>query len=146
MWSPRSFDEALTDKQAALADVITGEGTSIMAEQALGNEHFARELLDADASVVEKLLHRIEDVKETLARRKDAAAKEAFEEVRKAEQMFLDALAEKGMRFAPFAKIFSPLRIKQKLLPYSSALLSRYSERIPIFLSARSSLFSKTTV
>ncbi|MBR5124862.1 MAG: hypothetical protein IKU90_06990 [Clostridia bacterium] len=70
-----------------------------MAEQALGNEHFARELLDADASVVEKLLHRIEDVKETLARRKDAAAKEAFEEVRKAEQMFLDALAEKGMRF-----------------------------------------------
>ena len=99
MWSPRSFDEALTDKQAALADVITGEGTSIMAELALGNEHVARELLDADASVVEKLLHRIEDVKETLARRKDAAAKEAFEEVRKAEQMFLDALAEKGMRF-----------------------------------------------
>lgn len=99
MWSPRSFDEALTDKQAALADVITGEGTSIMAELALGNEHFARELLDADASVVEKLLHRIEDVKEALARRKDAAAKEAFEEVRKAEQMFLDALAEKGMRF-----------------------------------------------
>ena len=27
---------------------------------------------------VEKLLHRIEDVKDALARRKDAAAKEAF--------------------------------------------------------------------
>lgn len=91
--------EALTDKQTALANVIASEGTSIMAEQALGNAHFARELLDADASVVEKLLHRIEDVKEALALRKDAAAKEAFEEVRKAEQMFLDALAEKGMRF-----------------------------------------------
>ena len=52
-----------------------------------------------NAGAVEKLLHRIEDVKEALARRKDAAVKEAFEEVRKAEQMFLDALAEKGMRF-----------------------------------------------
>ena len=91
--------EALTDKQTALANVIASEGTSIMAELALGNEHFARELLDADASIVEKLLNRIAEVKEALARRKDAAAKEAFEEVRKAEQMFLDALAEKGMRF-----------------------------------------------
>lgn len=52
-----------------------------------------------NAGAVGKLLHKIEDVKEALARRKDAAAKEAFEEIRKAEQMFLDALAEKGMRF-----------------------------------------------
>ena len=52
-----------------------------------------------NAGAVEKLLHKIEDAREALARRKDAAAKEAFEEVRKAEQMFLDALAEKGMRF-----------------------------------------------
>ncbi|MBP3666733.1 MAG: hypothetical protein J6K29_06750 [Clostridia bacterium] len=52
-----------------------------------------------NAGAVEKLLHKIEDVKEALVRRKDAAAKEAFEGVRKAEQMFLDALAEKGMRF-----------------------------------------------
>ena len=91
--------EALTDKQTAFAEDFMSESVAIMAEQALGNAHFARELLDADASVVEKLLHRIEDVKEALVRRKDAAAKEAFEEVRKAEQMFLDALAEKGMRF-----------------------------------------------
>ena len=91
--------EALTDKQTAFAEDFMSESVAIMAEQALGNAHFARELLDADASVVEKLLHRIEDIKEALARRKDAAAKETFEEVRKAEQMFLDALAEKGMRF-----------------------------------------------
>ena len=52
-----------------------------------------------NAGAVEKLLHKIEDAKEALAQRKDAAAKEAFEEVRKAEQMFLDALAEKGVRF-----------------------------------------------
>ena len=99
MWSPRSFDEALTDKQTAFAETYMSENVSIMAELALGNEHFARELLDADASIVEKLLNRIAEVKEALARRKDAAAKEAFEEVRKAEKMFLDALAEKGMRF-----------------------------------------------
>ena len=91
--------EALTDKQTALANVIASEGTSIMAELALGNEHFARELLDADASIVEKLLNRIAEVKEALARRKDAAAKEAFEELRVAEGAFLEALAEKGMRF-----------------------------------------------
>lgn len=91
--------ESLTDKQTAFAEDFMSESVAIMAEQALGNAHFARELLDADASVVEKLLHRIEDVKEALARRKDAAAKEAFAELRKAEQMFLDALAEKGMRF-----------------------------------------------
>ena len=59
--------EALTDKQTALANVIASEGTSIMAELALGNEHFARELLDADASIVEKLLNRIAEVKEALA-------------------------------------------------------------------------------
>ena len=52
-----------------------------------------------NAGAVGKLLHKIEDVKEALARRKAAAVKEDFEEVRKAEQMFLDALAEKGMRF-----------------------------------------------
>lgn len=91
--------EALTDKQTAFAKDFMSESVAIMAEQALGNTHFARELLDADASAVEKLLHRIEAIKEALARRKDAAAKEAFEEVRKAEQMFLDALAEKGKRF-----------------------------------------------
>lgn len=91
--------EALTDKQTALANVIASEGTSIMAELALGNEHFARELLDADASIVEKLLNRIAEVKEALARRKDAAAKEAFEELRAAEGVFLEALAEKGMAF-----------------------------------------------
>jgi hypothetical protein len=91
--------EALTDKQTAFAEDFMSESVAIMAEQALGNAHFARELLDADASVVEKLLHRIEDVKEALARRKDSAAKEALEEVRKAEQMFLDALAEKGQTY-----------------------------------------------
>ncbi len=91
--------EALTDKQTALTNVIASEGTSIMAELALGNEHFARELLDADASIVEKLLNRIAEVKEALARRKDAAAKEAFEELRAAEGAFLEALSEKGLRF-----------------------------------------------
>lgn len=91
--------EALNDSQTEFARVYRSESVAIMAEQALGNEHFARELLDVDASVVEKILHKIENVKEALALRKDAAAKEAFEEVRKAEQMFLDALAEKGMRF-----------------------------------------------
>ena len=91
--------EALTDKQAAFAETYMSESVSIMAELALGNEHFARRLLDADASIVEKLLNRIAEAKEALARRKDPEAKAAFAEIRKAEEMFLDALAEKGMRF-----------------------------------------------
>ncbi len=91
--------EALTDKQTAFAETYRSESVSIMAELALGNEHFARRLLDANASIVEKLLNRIAEVKEALARRKDPEAKAAFAEIRKAEEMFLDALAEKGMRF-----------------------------------------------
>ena len=84
-----------------LADLekLNNERTAIMVETFLGNEYFARQLLDVDTSLVEKLLNRIVDVKDTISRMRDPAAKEAFEEVRKAEQMFLDALAEKGMRF-----------------------------------------------
>ena len=110
--------EALTDKQTAFAEDFMSESVAIMAEQALGNAHFARELLDADASVVEKLLHRIEDVKEALARRKDAAAKEAFAELRVAEQMFLDALAEKGLRFEK-GKIIGAGEEEKKEVHYS---------------------------
>ena len=87
-----------------------------MAELALGNEHFARELLDADASIVEKLLNRIAEVKEALARRKDAAAKEAFAEMVKAEEMFLDALAEKGMRFVDGKFEWGKMNLLMKLL------------------------------
>ncbi len=91
--------EALTDKQTAFAEDFMSESVAIMAEQALGNAHFARQLLDVDASIVEKLLNRIADVKDELSRMRDPAAKEAFAEIRKAEAMFLDALAEKGMAF-----------------------------------------------
>ena len=42
-------------------------------DAAWGGKHFARALLDADASVVEKILHRIEEAKEALARRKPMA-------------------------------------------------------------------------
>lgn len=69
---------------------------SVFAVLCINNHVFVN---SANISEVEKILHKIENVKEALALRKDAAAKEAFEEVRKAEQMFLDALAEKGMRF-----------------------------------------------
>ena len=88
--------EKLTVKQEAFADTFISESGSIMAELALGNKHFARALLDADASVVEKILHRIEDAKEALARRKDPEAKKVFEEIRAAEGMFLEAVAESG--------------------------------------------------
>ena len=63
---------------------------------AWGGKHFARALLDADASVVEKILHRIEEAKEALARRKDPEAKKVFEEIKAAEGMFLEAVAESG--------------------------------------------------
>ena len=88
--------EKLTVKQEAFADTFISESGSIMAELALGNKHFARALLDADASVVEKILHRIEDAKEALARRKDSEAKKVFEEIKAAEGMFLEAVAESG--------------------------------------------------
>jgi len=88
--------EKLTAKQEAFADTFVSESGSIMAELALGNKHFARALLDADASVVERILHRIEDAKEALARRKDPEAKKVFEEIKAAEGMFLEAVAESG--------------------------------------------------
>lgn len=88
--------EKLTAKQEAFADTFVSESGAIMAELALGNKHFARTLLDADASVVEKILHRIEDAREALARRKDPEAKKVFEEIRAAEGMFLEAVAESG--------------------------------------------------
>lgn len=88
--------EKLTAKQEAFADTFISESGSIMAELALGNKHFARALLDADASVVEKILHRIEEAKEALARRKDPEAKKVFEEIKAAEGLFLKAVAESG--------------------------------------------------
>lgn len=65
-------------------------------DAAWGGKHFARALLDADASVVEKILHRIEEAKEALARRKNPEAKKVFEEIKAAEGMFLEAVAESG--------------------------------------------------
>lgn len=89
--------EKLTAKQEAFADTFISESGSIMAELALGNKHFARALLDADASVVEKILHKIEDAKEALSRRKDPEAKKVFEEIKAAEGLFLEAVAESGL-------------------------------------------------
>ena len=96
-----SDDTVMAQMEKDLADLekLNSERTAIMVERFLGNEHFARQLLDLDASIVEKLLNRIADVKDALSRLRDPAAKEAFAEIKKAEQMFLDALAEKGMRF-----------------------------------------------
>ena len=88
--------EKLTVKQEAFADTFIRESGSIMAELALGNKHFARALLDADASVVERILHRIKNAKEALERRKDPEAKKVFEEIKAAEGMFLEAVAESG--------------------------------------------------
>lgn len=81
-----------------LAD-FKSEYAALMAEEVLGTRHFARRLLSADAGLFERILGGVQDVIAKLAKIKDPEAAEVAAEFEKAENLFLEALAEKGMRF-----------------------------------------------
>ncbi len=81
-----------------LAD-FKSEYAALMAEEVLGTRHFARRLLSADAGLFERILGGVQDVIAKLAKIKDPEAAEVAAEFEKAEELFLEALAEKGMRF-----------------------------------------------
>ena len=81
-----------------LAD-FKSEYAALMAEEVLGTRHFARRLLSADAGLFERILGGVQDVIAKLAKIKDPEAAEVAAEFEKAEDLFLEALAEKGLRF-----------------------------------------------
>ena len=81
-----------------LAD-FKSEYAALMAEEVLGTRHFARRLLSADAGLFERILGGVQDMIAKLAKIKDSEAVEVAAEFEKAEDLFLEALAEKGLRF-----------------------------------------------
>ena len=70
-----------------------------MAELAFGDGHFIRHLVAEQGSVAEKILVKIAELKESLSRMTSKEAKSLHRAVVKAEELYLKAVEEAGMRF-----------------------------------------------
>ncbi len=73
---------------------MQSEIAAIAAENVLGNADFIRRLVKGEPSRAEKILGKIVQIKNALTGKGDANAQAAF--VRKAEKLYLDAIAELG--------------------------------------------------
>ncbi len=89
--------QALTEREAAELNVFHSECAPLIAERVLNNEHFLRELIAEDASLVERLLGKLADLRESTSRVRDPEAQAVIREIHAIEEMLLDAVAERGM-------------------------------------------------
>ena len=91
--------QALTEKESAELNVFHSECAPLIAERVLNNEHFLRELIAEDASLVERLLGKMADLRESTSRVRDPEARAVIKEIRAIEETLLDAVAERGMAY-----------------------------------------------
>ena len=91
--------QALTEKESAELNVFHSECAPLIAERVLNNEHFLRELIAEDASLVERLLGKLADLRESTSRVRDPEARAVIKEIRAIEETLLDAVAERGMAY-----------------------------------------------
>ena len=86
--------EALTETEDVDLGKAQSEIAAIAAENVLGNADFIRRLVKGEPSRAEKILGKIVQIKNVLTGNSEANAQAAF--VRKAEKLYLDAIAELG--------------------------------------------------
>ena len=73
--------------------------SAFASQHVLGTESFIRHLVNEDLSTVEKILGKIQDLKESFVNSKNAATKKAAAFVKKAEQLYINALNEVGAKY-----------------------------------------------
>ena len=86
--------ETLTETEDADLGKAQSEIAAIAAENVLGNADFIRRLVKGEPSRAEKILGKIVQIKNALTGNSEANAQAAF--IRKAEKLYLDAIAELG--------------------------------------------------
>jgi len=89
--------QTLTERETAELNVFHSECAPLIAERVLNNEHFLRELIAEDASLVERLLGKLADLRESTSRVRDPEARAVIKEIRAIEETLLGAVAERGM-------------------------------------------------
>ncbi len=86
--------EALSEAEEADLKKAQSEIAQIAAENLLGNKQFVKRLLKGEPGIAEKILNKIVEIKNALTGNSEANAQAAF--IRKAEKLYLDAIAELG--------------------------------------------------
>ncbi|MBQ9803066.1 MAG: hypothetical protein IJW51_08375 [Clostridia bacterium] len=86
----------LTESEQKDLDTARSEIAQIATENVLGNANFVKRLVKGDVSTAEKILGKIVQIKNALSGEKGAAANKEIAFVRKAERLYLNAIAELG--------------------------------------------------
>lgn len=89
----------LSAEERAVFEEFESEWPAFASQQVLGTEEFVRHLVKNDLGTVEKILGTIQDIKKMLSNRNNPDAKKAADFVKKAEQLYIDALEEIGAKY-----------------------------------------------
>ena len=86
----------LTRDEARIMNKFSSEYGSIMIESSLDSEHFINRLVNRNASLAEKVVYKIEQMKEALRSRTDERARAERKRLIKAENLYLKAARAAG--------------------------------------------------
>ena len=89
----------LSAEERAVFEEFESEWPAFASQQVLGTEEFVRHLVKNDLGTVENILGTIQDIKKMLSNRNNPDAKKAADFVKKAEQLYIDALEEIGAKY-----------------------------------------------
>lgn len=89
----------LSANERAVFEEFEREWPAFASQQVLGTKEFARHLVKNDLGTVEKLLGKLQDIKKMLKSRENPDAKKAADFVKKAEQLYINALEEIGAKY-----------------------------------------------
>ena len=84
-------------------------------QRLFGNKDFMKKLITTEPTTAEKLIGKIREIRENLSVRKDPAAREQLDFVRKAEKLFMRGLSEVGGTIDSKGKIHIANREEDKL-------------------------------
>lgn len=91
-----SDGNTLTSFEQKVYDTFKSETFAFASQRVLGNEAFAKKLVQIDPSGVEKILAKISELCENLKTKKSPDAKKTAEYLRTAEKLYLNAISEMG--------------------------------------------------
>lgn len=86
----------LTESEQKDLDTALSEIAQIATENVLGNADFVKRLIKGEPSRAERILNKFVQIKNALSGEKGAAANKESAFVRKAERLYLNAIAELG--------------------------------------------------
>ena len=98
--SKRAEGKELTQDEIAYYEVYRNELNAHLSEELLGNEQFISDIVIKDKSLAAKVLHKIKNLLSSFGTIKDDNAREQHRFLKKAENLYLNAIHRAGYKYA----------------------------------------------